>query len=105
MYISKEFLEAWKAWKKHKAEKGNPYTPTAEERALSILFKESHGIEDLAIQSIDESIANNWSKIYIVKNYNNGNGQAGKNNGQSEFRNSVKEELDKRYGNREQAAN
>lgn len=105
MFISKEFLSAWQAWKKHKQEKGNPYTATAEERALSVLFKESHGIEDLAIQSIDESIANNWAKIYIVKNYNNGTGQTSTNNGQNTFRNSVKDELDKRYGNREQAAN
>lgn len=105
MYISTQFREAWKAWKKHKQEKGNPYTPTAEERALSILFKESHGVEDLAIQSIDESIANNWAKIYIVKNYTDGTGKTSPNNGQADFRNSVKNELDKRYGNREQAAN
>jgi hypothetical protein len=77
MYISKEFLEAWKAWKKHKQESlGRPYTQTAEERALSVLFQQSHGIEDLAIKSINESIDNNWAKIYIVKNYTNGNGQA-----------------------------
>lgn len=105
MFISTEFKEAWGLWKKHKQEKGNPYTQTAEERALSVLFKESHGVEDLAIQSINYSLENNWNKIYIVQNYNNGNGQGNKNNGQSEFRNSVKEELDKRYGNREQAAN
>jgi len=105
MFISKLFLEAWREWKQHKAEKGNPYTPTAETRALSVLFKESHGVEDLAILSINESIENNWAKIYISKNYNNGTGQGNTNNGQSNFRDSVKDELDKRYGNREQAAN
>lgn len=105
MFISKEFIEAWKSWKKHKQEKGNPLTPTAEEKALAMLFQQSHGIEDLAIQSIDESIANNWAKIYILKNYNNGSGQTNQNNGQTDFRNSVQEELNKRYGSREQATN
>lgn len=105
MFISKEFRAAWLEWKQHKTEKGNPYTPTSENRALSVLFKESHGLEDLAILSINESIENNWAKIYISKNYNNGTGQRNPNNGQSNFRDSVKDELDKRYGNREQAAN
>lgn len=99
MYNSDKFKEAWQQWKKHKQERlGSPYTETAEQRALSVLFQQSHGIEDLAIQSIDESITNNWAKIYIIKNYNNGTEQAGKNNGQFSFRNSVQEELNKRYG-------
>lgn len=99
MFNSESFKSAWELWKKHKEERlGSPYTPTAEQRALSILFKQSHGIEDLAIQSIDESIGNNWAKIYIVKNYNNG--QSGENNGQFGFRNSVQEELNKRFGGR-----
>jgi len=101
MYTSTEFKTAWKDWKKHKQERlGSPYTETAEQRALSILFKESHGIEDLAIKSIDESISNNWAKIYIIKNYNNGAGQTNQNNGQFGFRDSVQEELNKRYGGR-----
>jgi len=99
MYNSIEFKEAWADWKKHKEQRlGSPYTETAEQRALSVLFKESHGIEELAIKSIDESIANNWAKIYIIKNYNNGAGQTNQNNGQFGFRNSVQEELNKRYG-------
>jgi hypothetical protein len=101
MFNSDQFKVAWQTWKKHKQEKhGSPYTQTAEERALSVLFQQSHGIEDLAIQSIDESIANNWAKIYIIKNYNNGTGQGNENNGQTGFRNSVQEELNKRYGGR-----
>ncbi len=99
MYNSKEFNEAWQTWKQHKQEKhGSPYTPTSETRALSVLFKESHGIEDLAIKSIDESISNNWAKIYIIKNYNNGAGETNQNNGQFGFRDSVQAELNKRYG-------
>ena len=101
MFNSDQFIEAWQTWKKHKQERlGSPYTQTAEERALSVLFQQSHGIEDLAIQSIDESISNNWAKIYIIKNYNNGTGQGNQNNGQAGFRNSVQEELNKRYGGR-----
>lgn len=100
MYNSTEFKTAWQEWKNHKQEKhGSPYTPTSETRALAVLFKESHGIEDLAIKSIDDSITNNWAKIYILKNYTNGTGQT-QNNGQFGFRNSVQEELNKRYGGR-----
>ncbi|MES2382359.1 MAG: hypothetical protein V4538_15035 [Bacteroidota bacterium] len=85
MFNSELFKTAWATWKKHKQELSDrPYTETAEERALSILFQQSHGIEDLAIQSINESIDNNWAKIYIVKNYNaNGNGQVNGSNQQS----------------------
>lgn len=77
MFNSEDFKSAWSAWKKHKQEmSGRPYTETAEERALSVLFQQSHGIEDLAIKSINESMDNNWAKVYIVKNYQqNGNGQ------------------------------
>lgn len=79
MFNSELFKTAWATWKKHKQELSDrPYTETAEQRALSVLFQQSHGIEELAIQSINESIDNNWAKIYIVKNYTNGHG---KNNG------------------------
>jgi len=104
MYNSLEFKAAWKDWKKHKQERlGSPYTETAEQRALSVLFKESHGIEDLAIKSIDESISNNWAKIYIIKNYNNGTGQANSNGTGAGYRDSVKEEFNRRYGAGKQA--
>lgn len=100
MFNSESFRSAWQQWKKHKQELSDrPYTTTAEDRALSVLFQQSHGIEDLAIKSINESIDNNWAKIYIVKNYNaNNNGQTCENNGQFGFRNSVQEELNKRFG-------
>jgi len=77
MFNSEKFQSVWQLWKKHKQELSQrPYTATAEESALSSLFWQSHGIEDLAIQSINESIENNWAKVCISKNYNrNGNGQ------------------------------
>jgi hypothetical protein len=78
MYKSEDFKEAWESWKRHKVEKtGSPYTVVSEERALSALFKKSHGVEKLAIDSIDYSIEKNWADIYIKPN-ENGNGQ---NNG------------------------
>lgn len=100
MFNSEPFNKAWELWKKHKTELSQrAYTQTAEESALSALFWQSNGVEDLAIASIKNSIDNNWAKIYIVKNYNkNTNGQAGENNGQLGFRNSVQEELNKRFG-------
>jgi len=84
MFDSDGFKTAWQQWKKHKQELSDrPYTETAEQMALSVLFQQSHGIEDLAIKSINESIDNNWAKIYIVKNYQNGNGQTNGSNQQS----------------------
>jgi len=73
MYTSQEFKAAWQEWKTHKQEKhGSPYTETSESMALRMLYKKSHGIEDLAIQSIEESIERNWASIFIKKDYNNG---------------------------------
>jgi len=83
MYTSIEFTTAWDEWKQHKAEKhGNPYTPTSEEKALARLWQQSHGIESLAISSINESIANDWAKIYIISN-NKFNGSGTTNGGAS----------------------
>ena len=71
MFNSPDFIEAWELWKKHKTEKhGSPYTVTGEQMALSALFKKSHGVEELAIESINTSIEKNWANIYI-----NGNGK------------------------------
>lgn len=71
MYNSIEFKTAWQEWKNHKQEKhGSPYTETSEQKALSMLFKKSHGLEQLAIDSIDYSIENNWAAIYIKTNSN-----------------------------------
>lgn len=105
MYTSPEFMEVWDIWKKHYSQKnGTAYTETSESMALRMLFKKSHGIEDLAIQSIEESIEKNWAAIYIKKDYNNGK-QGNPNQQQSGFRDSVKEEFNRRYGTRQQAAN
>lgn len=87
MFTSTEFITAWEIWKQHKKEKtAYPYTPTAEQKALSALFKICHGIEQLAIESIDYSIEKNWSAIYIKPNFN-GNGQ---NNGGGQSTNGTK---------------
>lgn len=95
MYKSIEFLQAWKEWKQHKEEKGGyPLTSVAENKALSALYKLSHGIEELAIKSIEYSIENNWSSIYIKKSQNEEQSTEAK----SEFRSKVQSEFNKRYG-------
>jgi hypothetical protein len=95
MYKSIDFLKSWKEWKQHKEEKsGLPLTTIAESKALSRLYKLSHGIEELAIISIEYSIENNWSNIYIKKPEN---GEQ-TNETKSEFRSKVQSEFDKRYG-------
>lgn len=68
-----EFISAWDMWKKHKKEKDfYPYTETAENQALSSLFKKCHGNEKLAIEAIEISIEKNWFNIYPPKNEHNG---------------------------------
>lgn len=97
MFTSLEFIQAWKEWKEHKEEKhGSPYTSVSERKALARLFKEAHGIEELAIASIDDSITGNWAKIYIKKDFQNGQQQPIV--GQAGFRSELANEFDKRYG-------
>ena len=97
MYTSIDFLKAWSEWKEHKQEKfGLPYTAVAERKALAALWQKSHGIEQLAIDSIDYSIENNWSAIYIKPKDNNGTGTTAT---KQEFRAGVNTEFNSRYGN------
>ena len=96
MYISNEFKTAWEEWKDHKKEKyGMPYTSVSERKALSKLFTISHGVESLAIDSIDYSIEHNWSSIYIKPK---ANGQQITGNGDTSLRADVQTEFNKRYG-------
>lgn len=95
MYKSLEFLQAWKEWKEHKEERtGYPYTKISESKALSRLFKITHGIESLAISSIEKSMQKNWSDIYLQKSED---GEQS-NETKTDFRSSVQDEFNKRYG-------
>lgn len=99
MYISKEFKQAWEEWKEHKTEKyGMPYTSVSERKALARLFQTSHGVEQLAIDSIDYSIEHNWSSIYIKPKENGQQQSAGAGQPNQSLRSGVQAELDKRYG-------
>lgn len=98
MFKSEQFKEIWQHWKNHKAEKTSyPYTKTAEQMALSALFKKSHGVEDLAIASINWSIEKNWADIYIKPKENEAEAQYTNGKGTG-FRESVQDELNRRYG-------
>jgi hypothetical protein len=95
MYISQEFKEAWKDWKLHKEERcGQPYTRISESKAMSRLFKITHGIEALAISSIEISIEKNWSNIYLQK----AEDEQQSNDDKSQFRADVQAAFNDRYG-------
>jgi len=80
MFTSIEFKTAWEEWKEYYQKKTlSQYNEISERKAISSLFKKCHGIEQLAIDSIDYSIEKNWASIYI-KPSENGYGQ---NNGSS----------------------
>jgi len=101
MFTSLNFKAAWEEWKQHKAEKhGTPYTATSESKALSALWIRSHGIEELAIASINNSIEHNWASIYIIKDYKHGQQQADPTVGETGFRTGISAEFNKRYGGR-----
>jgi len=105
MYNTPEFTAAWDEWKTHKKEKhGMPYTSTSEDKAIARLFKESHGIEGLAIFAIEEATANNWAKVYvsesIVSKYKNNGKEPDQAGQQSSLRESVKSKFNERFAGR-----
>jgi hypothetical protein len=92
MFNSPEFITTWQEWKEHKKEKhGQPYTAVSERKALATLWQKSHGVESLAIESLNWCMEMNWSGIYIKKREN-------ERESNTEIRNSVQSEFAKRYG-------
>ena len=100
MFSSIEFKTAWDEWKEYYQKKTlSQYNEISERKAISSLFKKCHGIEQLAIDSIDYSIEKNWAAIYI-KPKEDGTEQQYANGQGTGYRESVQAELNKRYGGR-----
>jgi len=107
--FSDTFLEFWNMWKQFKKEEFSfQYKGTmSEQMALMNLNTISNMNEHVAIWIIKQSIGEGWKGLHPLNEKYKiiSNGEQGKNNGQPDLRNSVQEELNKRYGNREQATN
>jgi len=99
----------WDIWKQFKKEEFSfEYRGTiSEQMALMNLNTLSGMNENVAVWIIKQSIGECWKNLHpLGEKYKNiSNGEQGKNNGQPDLRNSVQDELNKRYGNREQATN
>lgn len=67
-FTSSNFLKAWKAWLEHKLEIKKPYkTERGEKMTLKKLARES-GTEEIAIITIEHSIAREWEGLHKPKN-------------------------------------
>lgn len=61
----KEFLDLWETWKQDRAErKIRKYTPRGEQGALHKLYNECQGDMKLAIETIQNSIANGYQGLF-----------------------------------------
>ncbi len=77
------FKLAWVMWiDERKARRYGRYTPVGEQAALHKLFKESNEDLQIAIEMINESVANGWRGIFPLKK--NKNGQSNKTRFDSE---------------------
>lgn len=63
-----ELSEPMKLWLNYKAEKKKSYTKTGFVACLEKLNKLSGGDEDLAMEIVKQSLANNWDGLFPLKN-------------------------------------
>lgn len=72
-FSSPEFHEIWELYIKHRKEKGaSNYTETGLNMVFKKVFKLSVGMEDVAIKILEQSIENNWTGIFPLKQETNG---------------------------------
>ena len=84
----------WDAWKSYKRdEHGKSYkSAKTEQQAINQLYELSGGNVETASKIVQQSIANQWQGLFILKNINNGNEQPVKS-----LRERVQEEFKRRY--------
>ena len=73
-FISDNFIKYWDLWKdfKKKQFKFTFATPQSEQAALKDLVKISNGLETVAIEIIEQSLAKGWKGLFEIKNIKNG---------------------------------
>ena len=60
------FKDAWDVWlQERKAHKRSYKTTTAQQRALNMLFKDTNGSLELALETIDRAIAAGWQGLHV----------------------------------------
>ena len=73
-FTSDNFIKYWDLWKdfKKKQFKFTFATPQSEQAALKDLVKISNGLETVAIEIIEQSLAKGWKGLFEIKNIKNG---------------------------------
>lgn len=73
-FTSDNFIKYWDLWKdfKKKQFKFTFATPQSEQAALKDLVRISNGMETMAIEIIEQSLAKGWKGLFELKNLKNG---------------------------------
>lgn len=73
-FTSDNFIKYWDLWKdfKKKQFKFTFATPQSEQAALKDLVRISNGMETIAIEIIEQSLAKGWKGLFELKNIKNG---------------------------------
>jgi hypothetical protein len=73
-FTSDNFIKYWDLWKDFKKNqfKFTFATPQSEQAALKDLVKISNGLETVAIEIIEQSLAKGWKGLFEIKNIKNG---------------------------------
>jgi hypothetical protein len=97
--FSDKFTPTWDLWKEYKNEafKFIFKSTISEQGALNKLVRLSGGDEEVAIEIVEESIANQWEGFYSLKTNNSSDGNT-KIVDIAKGRKSVDSALDKRFG-------
>ena len=81
-FEDESFIEMWDEWILERRErKIKKYTPRGEQAALHKLQKESGGDSAIAVQMIQQSIANGWTGIFPLKTQKNDKPNRGASDG------------------------
>lgn len=100
LFTSNEWAEAWEEWLQYRKErKLAKYTPTGLKKTMTHLRSISNGDEQIAIEIINHSIAQNYQGLHPIKN-NNGTKQQPTNrpaNGHEQLAASILSDLQQNF--------
>lgn len=72
-FLDQRFIDKWQEWLQYRKERRlAAYVPTGLKQTFTKLLKDSQSDVEIAIQIIDQSIANSWQGLFPLKAINNG---------------------------------
>mgnify|MGYP001550196799 FL=1 len=97
--FSEKFAPTWELWKRYKEDlyKFKYKSSLTEQMALSRLVKISGGVENVAIEIIEEAISRQWEGLFALKTNNFSNGRNINGSDTAAKRESINEALNKRF--------